>query len=238
MNLFAYDFSHICVLGIFSPLWRVWLQLKRQWCETRQWSLCVRSPMSTLQWTWKCTLSLWWSVWPAVTGLRHVLLPVVSSVSATHEFPVQSKLRFASKFSIIVRSVLLFLVLLQILMYLIQDCLYQEHTERKKNTNNPFDYIYIILHDFRQDFRMPTVLWKLLTNAWNQRQFSVRSCDQRRNLRKALIHRWCPCDIYHAKYLDLSASVRCVLTGNDTVNDFQPIREQDTGWGKVQGEES
>lgn len=105
LNLFA---GYLLTRFVFySPLWRVWLRLKRQWCETRRWSPCERSPMNTLQWTWKCTLSLWWSVWPVETGSHHVPLPVDSSVSATREFPAQSKLRSASKFNTFVRSVLL-----------------------------------------------------------------------------------------------------------------------------------
>lgn len=93
-----YTSGHWLVSRVLSLLWRVWQPLKRQSCGTRQWSPCVRFPTSILQWTWKFTLSLWWSAWPAATGSHHVPLPVGSSVSATLEFPALSKLRSASKF--------------------------------------------------------------------------------------------------------------------------------------------
>ena len=69
------------------------------------------------------------------------------------------------------------------------------------------------LHDFSPDFGSPTGFEKSPTNARNHRQIGARSREwqsrsvneQRRDLRESPTSRRRPWDIWHAKYLDLSA---------------------------------
>ncbi len=70
-----------------------------------------------------------------------------------------------------------------------------------------------ILHDFRQIFHSPTGFDKSQTNAWNRRQIGARSREwqsrsvnyQRRDLRESQMCRRRLWNIWHAKYLELSA---------------------------------
>ncbi len=69
------------------------------------------------------------------------------------------------------------------------------------------------LHDFSPIFHLPTGFDKSLTNAWNRRQIGASSREwqsrsvnyQRRDLRESLMCRWRLWNIWHAKYLELSA---------------------------------
>ncbi len=74
-------------------------------------------------------------------------------------------------------------------------------------------YAEFTLHDFNSDIHLLTGFAKSLTNGQNLRQIGARSREwqshsmiyQRQDLRESLTRRRCPRNIWHAKYLDLSA---------------------------------
>ncbi len=74
-------------------------------------------------------------------------------------------------------------------------------------------YAKFTLHDFSLIFHSPTGFDKSPTNARDRRQIGARSCEwqsrsvnyQRRDLRESLMCHWRLWNIWHAKYLELSA---------------------------------
>ncbi len=107
------------------------------------------------------------------------------------------------------------------------------------------------LHDFSPIFHSPTDFDKSPTNARDRRQIGARSREwqlrsvnyQRCNLRESPRRRRRPWNIWHAKYLELSAILNPAvwmssdrfLTEKYIGDDLQPMREQDTGQLEVRG---
>ncbi len=84
-------------------------------------------------------------------------------------------------------------------------------------------YAKFTLHDFSLIFHSPTGFDKSPTNAWDRRQIGARSREwqsrsvnyQRRNLRESPRRHRRPWNIWHAKYLELSA-----IHNHAVCNDF------------------
>lgn len=89
-----------------SLLWRVLQQWKKRLSETKLWNPCERSLRSTLQLTWRSTLSLWWSGWPVVTGSPLALQLVASSACVIPGYPAPSRLKFVSKWILLLLNAL------------------------------------------------------------------------------------------------------------------------------------